>query len=121
MRWHWKVIEIQMFLVVILLSGCAPLRAQPHTYRAAIMMVLDNRALPYRDVQVHDGCQPNPSDCFAISVIVITGPRSVAGWIGCQSYHKDCTLWLPALGIHAAFLPSLVQDPPWLRTLDQYL
>ena len=35
---------------------------RPHTYRTAIMMVLDERAIAYRDVQVHDACQTNPSD-----------------------------------------------------------
>jgi hypothetical protein len=85
------------------------------------MIVLDERAIPYQDVQVYDGCQPNPSDCLTISVIVIMAPLSVSGWIACRSYHKDCTLWLPALGIHDTALPSLAQDPLWLRTLKRHL
>ncbi len=121
MRRHWKAIAIHMLLVVLLLNGCAPLVAQPKTYRTAIMMVLDDRELHYHDVQVYDGCQPDPSDCFAISVIVIRGPRSVAGWVACQSYHNDCTLWIPALDIRDVFLSPLVQDPPWLRRLEGYL
>jgi hypothetical protein len=121
MRWYRKAVTIHTLLVVMLLTGCAPVSARPHTYRAAILMVLDARALRYDDVQVHDGCQPNPSDCSTIGVTVITRPRRVAGWIACQSYHTDCTLWLPALGVHNAPLPALVQDPPWLRILEHSL
>jgi hypothetical protein len=121
MRRCWKGIAIGTLLAVVLLTGCTPLRAQPHTYREAIVRVLDARAIAYRDVQVGDGCQPNPSDCLAISVTVITASLSVSGWIACQRYHEACSIWLPALGIHDTALPALAQDPRWLRALNRYL
>jgi hypothetical protein len=79
--------------------------------------MLDRHAIPYRDVQVHDECQPNPSDCFALSVIIIMQTHSVAGQIACRLYYEDCTLSLPELGLHRVPLPPLEQDSRWLREI----
>jgi hypothetical protein len=117
MQWRWKEIGIECILMTILLTNCGSMLSRPHTYRAAVLMALDDRAIPYRDVQVHDGCPPAPSDCFAISVIVVLAASSAAGWIACREYHEDCALWLPDLGLRRVPLPPLARDPPWLVSI----
>ena len=92
---------------------------RPHTYRTAIMMVLDERAIAYRDVQVHDACQTNPSDCSGSWVAVTTATGPVSGQITCQRYHEDCTLSLAMLDIHHIPLPPLAQDDPWLSAIKR--
>jgi len=94
---------------------------RPHTYRAAIMMALDERAIAYRDVQVHDACQTNPSDCSGSWVAVTTATGPVSGQITCQRYHEDCTLLLAMLDIHHIPLPALAQDDPWLWAIKQHI
>jgi hypothetical protein len=59
MRQHWKGITIASILMLVLLAGCTPLTSRPHTYRAAVMDMLDKRAIRYLDVQVHGGTAMN--------------------------------------------------------------
>ena len=92
---------------------------RPHTYRAAVKIALDERAIAYRDVQVHDACQTNPSDCSDSWVAVTTATGPVSGQITCQRYHEDCTLSLAMLDIHHIPLPALAQDDPWLWAIKQ--
>ena len=111
---------IVSLMAVTLLSATfsrAPFIAPPRTYHAAVIGVLNRHAIPYRDVQVHDGCQPNPSDCFAISVIVIRETYPVAGQIACRLYHEDCTVSVPGLGLRRIALPPLEDEPRWLREM----
>ena len=91
--------------------------AQPRTYQATVIAVLHGYAVPYRDVQVQDECQPNPSDCFALSVIVITKAHPIIGQIEYRLYHQDCTLSLPKLRLHRVPLPPLREDPRWVHEL----
>jgi len=91
--------------------------SQPRTYRAAVIAVLERHAIPYRDVQVRNACQPYPADCFEQSVLIMTATRSAVGTIVCRRYYEDCTLWLTTLGLSGVALPSLAQDPIWVRAL----
>ena len=92
---------------------------RPHTYRVAVKMALDQRAIAYRDVQVHDACQTNPSDCSGSWVAVTTAAGPVSGQITCRRYHEDCTLSLAMLDMHHILLPALAQDDPWLWAIKQ--
>ena len=111
------------FLVIAVVgygSVSVPLHTpRPHTYRAAVKMALDERAIAYRDVQVHDACQTNPSDCSDSWVAVTTATGPVSGQITCQRYHEDCTLSLAMLDIHHIPLPPLAQDDPWLWAIKR--
>lgn len=119
---RWMIVASGMGLIVSLMAGTllsitvsrGPFAAQPRTYHAAVIAVLNRHAISYRDVQVHDGCQPNPSDCFAVSVIVISETHSVAGQIACRLYHEDCIMSVPGLGLHQIPLPPLEHDQLWL-------
>ena len=92
---------------------------RPHTYRAAVKIALDERAIAYRDVQVHDACQTNPSDCSGSWVAVTTATGPMSGQITCRRYHEDCTLLLAMLDIHHLPLPALAQDDPWLSAIKR--
>ncbi len=121
-----RVVSLSLGLAILVLAvlgyrsvSARPYLARPHTYRAAIMMALDERAIEYRDVQVHDACPTNPSDCSGSWVAVTTATGPVSGQITCQRYHEDCTLSLAMLDIHHIPLPALAQDDPWLWAIKQ--
>jgi hypothetical protein len=121
-----RVVAVCLSLAILVVAvlgyrgvSARPYLARPHTYRAAIMMALDERAIIYRDIQVHDACQTNPSDCSGSWVAVTTATDPVSGQITCQRYHEDCTLSLTMLDIHHIPLPALAQDVPWLRAIKQ--
>jgi len=121
-----RVVALSLGLVILVVAvvgygsvSVPPHLARPHTYRAAIMMVLDERAIAYRDVQVHDACQTNPSDCSGSWVAVTTATGPVSGQITCQRYHEDCTLSLAMLDIHHLPLPPLAQDDSWLSAIKR--
>lgn len=92
---------------------------RPHTYRALVKMALDERAIAYRDVQVHDGCQTNQGDCSDSWVAVTTATGPVSGQITCKRYHENCTLSLAMLDIYHIPLPPLVQIDSWLSAVRQ--
>jgi hypothetical protein len=121
-----RVVGLSLSLAILVVAvvgygsvSVPPHLARPHTYRAAIMMALDERAIAYRDVQVHDACQANPSDCSGSWVAVTTATGPVSGQITCQRYHEDCTLSLAMLDIHHMPLPPLAQNDPWLSAIKQ--
>ena len=121
-----RVVGLSLSLVILVVAvlGYGSVRvppdlARPHTYRAAIVMALDERAIAYRDVQVHDACQTNPSDCSGSWVAVTTATGPVSGQITCQRYHEDCTLSLAMLDIDHIQLPALAQDDPWLWAIKR--
>ena len=120
MRRRWNAITILAIVAILLLAGCTPAFRQPYTYRQALEMALDDRAIRYRDIQVFMNCQSQPSDCLEIGVVVVTATLPAAGWVQCQRYGGDCALWVPALEIQAVSLLPLTQDPGWLLTLKQY-
>ena len=106
---------IRTLMVALVLLNCPQLLSAPLTYRTAVMAALDERAIEYQDVEMRDGCQPDPSDCFALNVRVGTVSESIAGWIACKGYHDDCALWLPALDIRGVPLPAPAPDSIWLK------
>jgi hypothetical protein len=121
-----RVVALSLSLAIFVVAvlgyygvSMPPHLARPHTYRAAIMMALDERAIAYRDVQVHDACQTNPSDCSGSWVAVTTATGPVSGQITCQRYHEDCTLSLAMLDIHHMPLPPLAQDDHWLSAIKR--
>jgi len=121
-----RVVGLSLSLAILVIavlsyrSDIEPLHPpRPHTYRAAVKMALDERAIAYRDVQVHDACQTNPSDCSDSWVAVTTATGPVSGQITCQRYHEDCTLSLAMLDIHHIPLPPLAQNDPWLSAIKQ--
>ena len=110
MQWLLNGSLIRTFLLTLALVNCPQLLSAPLTYRTAVMAALDERAIEYQDVEVRDGCQPDPSDCFALNVRVGVVSNSIAGWIACKGYHEDCVLWLPALDIRGVPLPTRAPD-----------
>jgi hypothetical protein len=121
-----RVVALSLSLVILVVAllgygsvGVPQYLPRPHTYRAAIMMALDERAIAYRDVQVHDACQTSPSDCSGSWVAVTTTTGPVSGQITCQRYHEDCTLSLAMHDIHRIPLPALAQDDLWLWAIKQ--
>jgi hypothetical protein len=129
MQRNWIIAASGVWLVVSLMAGTlvsaalsrGPLAAQPRTYQAAVIAVLNRHTIPYRDVQVHDECQPSPSDCFALNVIVIMETHPLAGQIVCRLYHEDCALSVPGLSLRRIPLPPLKQDPPWLVAIRHWI
>jgi hypothetical protein len=72
-----------------------------HTYREAIITVLDSRHIEYLDVQVGARCQPDPGYCFATdfrqsyATVVVYVDQTAYGYIQCQDNSADCNLSLP--------------------------
>jgi hypothetical protein len=122
---HVVGLSLSLAILVIAVVGygsvSVPLHPpRPHTYRAAVKMALDERAIAYGDVQVHNACQTNPSDCSDSWVAITTATGPVSGQITCQRYHEDCTLSLAILDIHHIIpLPPLAQNDSWLSAIKQ--
>ena len=89
-------------------AGTSP---RPGSYRAAVMRVLDEQRVDYRDVAVLDGCAPSYQLCrtYAGSVRVLAA-TTLLGWIECRERWITCTLTIPQAGIHSAPLDDTI-DP----------
>ena len=130
-----------------LLIGAYRVTVQPHTYREAVMQVLDQRDIPFADVQVSDSCPPSAqcwgqrygswynADPHYIAEIIVAGVQPGYGQIVCQHPQHGCVLTLADLTLHHVPLRPLAQDLPcpealkrpmqamdaWLRTCTAHL
>lgn len=113
-------------LGIVLLLALAHYTTPPRTYREAVMQILDQRGLPYQDVEITNACTIDRRDCAYLSsyttyVNVIVG-EPVPGRIVCirlsaNEYRDACTVSLATLELHNIPLPPLAHDPAWLSTL----
>jgi hypothetical protein len=105
--------------VLLLALGRA---ASPRTDRAAVMAILDQRAIAYTDVQVHGAESGVPQDHFAsVAAVVVEAERPAYGKIECLSSAGDCVLWIEALGVHQVPLPTPAATPPWVEWIKRRL
>lgn len=96
-------------------GGFALMRAtamsRPTTYRAAVMWVLNDRGIGYRDVIVTDGCAPSYQQCYTYAGAVrVLAEVEHAGQITCRERWTSCTLSVPGLSITGAPLAD-IRDP----------
>jgi hypothetical protein len=100
----------------------ATISARPRaaSYREAVMRVLDERRVDYRDVVVVDGCAPSYQFCrsYAGSVQVLAA-TTITGQIHCRERWTTCTLSIPQVGIDGAPLDDTL-DPFWARWEELY-
>jgi hypothetical protein len=84
---------------------------RPANYRAAVMRILDERRVDYRDVEVVDGCAPSYQLCrtYAGSVRVLAA-TVMLGRIDCGERWITCTLTVPQAAISDTPLDDVL-DP----------
>lgn len=86
------------------------------------MAILDQRAIPYTDVQVHSADLGVPQDHFAyVAAVVVEAEPPAYGKIACLSSAGDCGLWIEALGIDQVPLPTPAAPPPWVAWIKHPL
>jgi hypothetical protein len=86
------------------------------------MAILDRRAITYTYVQVHSEYPGVPQDHFAYVAAVVVGSEPPAyGKIECLSSTSDCVLWIEALGIYQAPLPTSAAPPAWVEWIKRPL
>jgi hypothetical protein len=117
-------------LCIMLLLALAHHTTPPRTYRAAVMQILDQRGLPYADVEVTNACTIDRRDCAYLpsytTYVTVSAGEPVHGRIVCKRQIADgprdaCTLSLATLALHNLPLPPLAHDPAWLSTLKDQL
>ena len=123
-------VTVCTMLCIMLLLALAHHITPPRTYREAVMQILDQRGLPYQDVEVTNACTTDRRDCtylpsYTTSVTVMAG-EPVHGRIVCvrqsaDRYRTACTVSLATLELHNIPLPPLAHDPAWLATLNDQL
>jgi hypothetical protein len=86
-------------------------RPRPANYRTAVMRVLDDRRVDYRDVEVVVGCVPSYQICrtYTGSVRVLAAAAMLGG-IECRERWITCTLTVQQAGIVGALLDDTI-DP----------
>jgi len=123
-------IAVGIIVCIMLLVALEYHATRPRTHREAVMQILDQRAIPYRDVRVTKACSFDPRDCAVMSAytayVEVVGVPPVHGRIVCQHQIASgdgdgCTLSLAALDIHNVPLPALARDPSWLPALQRQL
>ena len=68
-------------------------RLRPANYRAAVIRVLDDRHVDYRDVEVLDGCAPTYEFCQTYSGSVrVLATTAMLGRIECRERWTTCTI-----------------------------
>jgi len=99
------------FVCIMYAIGATNDGPQPASYRAAVIRVLNEQRVDYRDVEVVDGCAPSYQFCesYAGSVRVLAA-TTMLGRIGCRERWTTCTLTVPRAGISDALLDD-VRDP----------
>ena len=117
-------------LCIVLLLALAHHSTAPRTYREAVMQILDQRGVPYADVEITNACTTDRRDCtylpsYTTSVNVMAG-APMHGRIVCvrqsaDRYRTACTVSLATLDLHNIPLPPLAHDPAWLATLNDQL
>jgi len=118
----WISIAIVASLCGVLLLATGRSAAQPHTDRAAVMMILDQRGVMYADVQVRAGDPSVPQDHFAsVAAVVVEAEPPAYGKIECLSSAGDCVLWIEALGLHQVPLPTPAATLPWVEWIKRHL
>jgi hypothetical protein len=124
----WLSISVSIAVCSTLLLTLEHYATQPRTHREAVMQILDQRDIPYVDVQVANACTFDPRDCAFLSTyaayVTVMTPQTLHGQLVCQrlidgSYWDTCALSLEALELHAIPLPSLSREPLWLATLKR--
>jgi hypothetical protein len=101
--------------VVGMLGGIAYTNAvtntstRPANYRAAVMRVLDERRVDYRDVEVLDGCAPTYQFCRTYAGLVrVLAPTTMLGQIDCHERWITCTLTVQQAGIRGVPLDDTI-------------
>jgi hypothetical protein len=117
----WTSIAIVASLCGVLLVAPGSSAAPPQTDRAAVMAILDQRGIVYRDVQVRAADPSVPQDHFAYVAAVVVEAESLSyGKIECLAIADDCVLWIEALGVYQVPLPPLPATPLW-EQINQHL
>jgi hypothetical protein len=82
---------------------------RPANYRAAVMRVLDERRIDYRDVEIVDGCMPSEQLCrtYGGSVRVLA-TTVMLDQIECRERWITCTLTIQQAGIVGVPLDDLL-------------
>ena len=116
----WISIGIVASLCGVLLLAAGSSATQPQTDRAAVMAMLDQRAIRYADVQVHGADSTIPQDHFAyVAAVLVEAEPPAYGKIECLS-SDDCVLWIESLGVQQVPLPPLAPTSLWER-INQHL
>jgi hypothetical protein len=117
----WISIGIAASLCGVLLLAPGSSAAQLQTDRAAVMAILDQRAIVYTDVQVRAADPSVPQDHFAyVAAVVVEAERPAYGKIECIAIADDCVLWIESLGVYQVPLPPLAATPLW-EQINQHL
>jgi hypothetical protein len=124
----WLGVAISIAVSTSLLLTLEHYATQPRTHREAVMQLLDQRDIPYVDVQVANACRFDPRDCGQLSTytahVTVEALYTLHGQVVCQrridgSDWDTCTLSLAALELHTIPLPPLSREPLWLATLKR--
>jgi hypothetical protein len=84
------------------------LQTHAATYRAAVMQLLDQRGIAYRDIVVTDGCAPTYQFCRTYAgTVQVLAERELRGQIACRQRWTDCTLTLRNAGLVRAPLVDI--------------
>src|SRR3954447_5697903 len=71
----------------------AGILSRPPSYRAAVMRLLDQRGVSYRDVVVNDGCAPTYQRCRTYAgAVQVQAEVELQGQIACRGRWTSCVL-----------------------------
>ena len=118
----WLGLGLAAIVSGLLLLALARVTVPPHTDRAAVMALLDQRGIAYRDIDVHAGAGGVPQDGNAyVAAVEVAGERPAYGTIVCQAHLDDCVVWINSLGVRQQTLPQVTPDEPWVEQLRREL
>jgi hypothetical protein len=116
----WTNIAIVASLCGVLLVAPGSWAAPPQTDREAVMAILDQRGIVYREVQVRAADPSVPQDHFAyVAAVVVEAKHRAYGKIECLS-SDDCVLWIESLGVYQVPLHPLTAISFW-EQINQHL
>jgi hypothetical protein len=109
---------VGMLVGIAYTSAVTNTSTRPANYRAAVMRVLDEQRIDYRDVAVVHGCAPSYQFCrtYAGSVRVLA-TTVMLGRIDCRERWITCTLTVQQAGIRDAPLDDTID--PLAARLDE--
>jgi hypothetical protein len=109
---RWLAVGVGVAAAAVVLVGGVQWTTRPATYRAAVLELLEERAVAYTAVQVREDCWP-AQQCFVtaathtVATVLVWRDHARAasyGQIRCYDRRGECCLDLAALGLVRARL-----------------
>ena len=117
----WLGLGLAAIVSGLLLVALARVTVAPRTDHTAVMALLDQRGIAYRDVAVRAGAGVVPQDHYAyVAAVEVAAERPAYGKIVCQARLTDCVVWLNSLGLRQVALPAVTPAEPWVEPLRRW-